>query len=364
MHANAITDEPARSSAVRDDLTFLSSGVRCAAWMYRPAGVECPPLVILAHGLGGTRHMRLDAYARRFTEAGYAALVFDYRGFGDSEGLPRQIVNVRQQLDDWHAALAFARAELDVDHGRIALWGTSFGGGHVLQIAAEDSAVRAVVAQCPFTDGVASVTKRFLTAPLSAAVLFVAAILDAVGAVFRRRPVLMPMAGTAWMPAFLAAPDSLSGASEQARAGTVFSGRTSRSLRRFPSIARRVAPHLSPSDRELPRGTDSLWGVLIDSDGALITNAIAARLALTLALYRPVRALKRTGSTPILICACDHDTVAPVGPTVRAAERCPNVQLNRYPYGHFEIYLGEAFERAVSDQLAFLHQHLAVPVTP
>lgn len=348
---------------MREDLTFQSSGVTCAAWLYRPAGSEAaPPLVIMGHGLGGTRHMRLDAYARRFADAGIAALVFDYRGFGDSEGTPRQIVNVRAQLDDWHAALAFARTELEgVDRSRIAIWGTSFGGGHVLAISGEDHDLAAVVSQCPFTDGVASVWTRFITWPPSAAALFAMALVDAVRGLLGRRPLLVPMAGTKWMPAYLASEDSLGGASDQAEPGTVMSARTSRWVRRLPSLGRRLSANLAPSDRQVPKESDSRWGVLINPAGALIINAIAARLVLTLATYRPGRALRRSGTTPVLICACDADTVAPVGPTVRAARGLPNVTVNRYPYGHFEIYVGDAFERAVADQLAFLQSALGVP---
>ncbi len=363
------TTEPDPLVAVapgREDVVFYSRGVRCSAWLYRPVGggdgTPPPPLVVLAHRLGGTRHMRLDSYARRFAAAGMAALVFDYRGFGDSDGTPRQIVDVRAQLDDWHAALSFARTGLSgVDTSRIAIWGTSFGGGHVLQISAEDHGLAAVVAQCPFTDGLASTWRRFVTWPPSAAALFGVAIADAVGGLFGRRPLLVPMAGTRWMPAFLASHDSLSGASDQAEPGTVMSAKTSRWVRRFPSLQRRLGPNLAPSDRTVPKASDSLWGVLINPAGALIINAIAARLVLTLALYRPGRAVRRSGSTPVLICACDADTVAPVGPTVRAGRGLPNVTVNRYPYGHFEIYVGDAFERAVADQLAFLTDALGVP---
>lgn len=174
----------------RSDHWIPADGARCAAWYYAPEGIASPPLVVMAHGLGGTRHMRLDAYARQFAAAGIAALVFDYRGFGDSEGTVRQIVDVRQQLADWRSALAYARAELPVDTARIAIWGTSFGGGHVLSIAAEDHALAGVVAQCPFVDGPSSVWRRFLASPISATVLFVLAIVD----VNPRRPAAPPTA--------------------------------------------------------------------------------------------------------------------------------------------------------------------------
>jgi dienelactone hydrolase len=75
----------------RADLEFNSSGRNCAAWLYRPEGTGPFPCVILAHGFGGVREARLDAYAECFTQAGLAALVFDYRHFGASQGEPRQL---------------------------------------------------------------------------------------------------------------------------------------------------------------------------------------------------------------------------------------------------------------------------------
>src|ERR1700737_4146534 len=87
--------------------------------------------------------------------AGLAALVFDYRHFGASEGEPRQLLDIKLQLADWTAAIAFARTLEGIDEERIALWGTSFSGGHDIELAAHDGRVAAVVAQVPFVDGFA-----------------------------------------------------------------------------------------------------------------------------------------------------------------------------------------------------------------
>src|SRR3954468_4783680 len=107
--------------AERDDVRFESGGQRCAAWLYRPEGYGPHPCVILAHGFGGTRSARLWAFAERFRDAGMAALVFDYRHFGDSEGEPRQLLSVSRQLDDWRAAIGYARGLDGVDPERIAI---------------------------------------------------------------------------------------------------------------------------------------------------------------------------------------------------------------------------------------------------
>ena len=108
----------------------------------------------MAHGFSGVREQRLDAYAERFAQAGLAALVFDYRHFGASDGEPRQLLSIARQLEDWRAAIAHARSLDGIDPKRIALWGSSFSGGHVVATAAGDPKVAAVVSQAPFTDGI------------------------------------------------------------------------------------------------------------------------------------------------------------------------------------------------------------------
>ena len=91
---------------------------------------------------------------------GWPALVFDYRHFGDSDGQPRQLLDIGRQLDDWRAAIAFARSLEELDGDRIGLWGTSFSGAHAVAVAEEDERLRAVVSQVPFTDGRAPCARR------------------------------------------------------------------------------------------------------------------------------------------------------------------------------------------------------------
>ena len=103
----------------RTDVRFDSAGTSCArvALPARTASRRDVPCVILAHGFSAVRDQRLDAFAERFAAAGLAALVFDYRHFGDSDGEPRQLVDLARQLDDWRAAIAFARSLDGVDRG-------------------------------------------------------------------------------------------------------------------------------------------------------------------------------------------------------------------------------------------------------
>ena len=290
----------------REDVWFDSGDDRISAWLYRPASNDATPLLVMAHGLGAVRTMRLDAYAERFSAAGCACLVFDYRNFGDSEGEPRQVLDIGMQLADWAAAVAHARTLPGIDHDRIGIWGTSFGGGHVITTAARLPGIAAVVAQCPFTDGIASL--RAIN-PLTTARITAQAVRDVVGSRLGRPPVLIPTAGKPGELACMTAPDAYPG----------------------------------------------YLGLM--PDGGQVRNEIAARIGLQVATYRPGRHTAKIGC-PILFCVCETDSVAPAGPTLRYAAKAPRGEVKVYPEGHFAIYVDEAFERVVADQLAFLDKHL------
>ena len=132
---------------------FKSGNTFCRGVLYESErGAGNGAGIVLAHGFAGTIDSGLLEYAEGFAEAGFHALAFDYRGFGISDGTPRQHISVPQQRDDWRAAIAFLRAHEAVDADRIGLWGISFSGGHVIYLAHEDPAIRGLVAQVPAVD--------------------------------------------------------------------------------------------------------------------------------------------------------------------------------------------------------------------
>ncbi len=92
-------------------------------------------------------------------------------------------------------------------------------------------------------------------------------------------------------------------------------------------------------------------------DGTPLRNEVAARIGVKILSYRPGRLAAKV-TCPILFCVCESDSVAPSGPTRRYAATAPRGQIKLYPEGHFEIYVGDAFERVVADQLDFLEKNL------
>ena len=140
----------------RMDAHFYSKGHRCSAWLYLPDDVKKPPVIVMAHGFAGQKDFGLQPYAEHFAGQGMAVYLFDYRNFGGSEGEPRNLVNPWRHLNDWKAAVSHVRSLDNVDGRRMALWGTSFSGGHVLVTASRDKGIRAVISQVPFVDGIAT----------------------------------------------------------------------------------------------------------------------------------------------------------------------------------------------------------------
>ena len=136
-----------------DQVEFKSGNTLCRGWLFTPKAKNANGAgVVLAHGLAGTADSGLLEYGEGFAAAGFHALVFDYRGFGHSEGEPRQHISVPDQRQDWRAAIEFLRQNDAVDAELIGLFGISFSGGHVIYLGHEDPRICAVVAQVPQID--------------------------------------------------------------------------------------------------------------------------------------------------------------------------------------------------------------------
>jgi alpha-beta hydrolase superfamily lysophospholipase len=280
------------------DLAFASGVDLCAAWLYSPDNSGgAVPVVVMAHGLSGTRRDRLGPFAERFAAAGFAALVFDHRGFGDSGGEP-DLFDPAMQLEDWRAAIAFARSLPGVDPSRAVTFGSSMGGGNALAAAADDPRIAAAISQVPFLD---IVRQAHRSSPAVTAKTLWAAI----------RGAHLPAVGRPDEAAMINAPGGEEG------------------WRRVVSI-----------------GEDSRWRNRV-SAGWLLGRP-----------YRPARHARRL-HCPWLVCVGEADRVARPGPAIAAARRAPRGELRTYPgVDHFDIYDGPVHEALVADQLEFLRRTL------
>lgn len=276
-----------------------ASGDAIAATLYRPtdSAAERAPCVVMGAGGTLTRRDGIPAYAERFAAAGIAALSFDYRHWGDSEGDPRRLISIPRQLADWRSAVAHARAAAAVDPDRIAVWGMSFGGGHAISAAAEDTRIAAVVALVPMADGLAfSLSRRFVR--FSARV-----VADRLRG--RGRP--LPAAG----PAAAFPPEEL------------------------PSLER--------------LGAASGW-----------RNEVNVALDHPMPAYRPVRRARRIGA-PVLVQLGERDNLAPRRAVERVARQAPHGELRRYPIDHFGCFSPEHVDEVAGDQIEFFSIHLLQP---
>jgi len=134
---------------------FFSDGSKVRGVLYMPEDVDADagvPTVVLCQGFTYTMAMLVPDMARRLSQAGYAALVFDYRGFGESEGEPARLLPL-EQVEDIRAAISFLTQQTGVDPSRISLLGVSLGGGHAVYTAALDERVAAVAAVAPVANG-------------------------------------------------------------------------------------------------------------------------------------------------------------------------------------------------------------------
>ncbi|HTA12751.1 MAG TPA: alpha/beta hydrolase [Solirubrobacteraceae bacterium] len=298
-----------------DTVEFRSGGVTCRGVRVRGVSDELAreggrPCVVLGHGFSGTVDSGLVAFAERFAAAGLDALAFDYRHFGASDGEPRQLLSIKRQLEDYAAAVAFARSLDGVDPERIVLWGYSFAGGHVIPAAVADGRVAAVISQLPSMDGVATMLKLVRYAGIGPLVrLTILGVRDVLASLRGRPPVMLAAVGAPGTLAAMSSPDAEPG---------------------FRAIA-----------------------------GPTWRNEVAARVALTSGAYRPGLQVERL-RCPLLVQVGDRDAIVPVEAAQDTAFRATGrAEVRTYPIGHFEVCSGEPFERAVADQLHFLRRHLS-----
>ena len=305
-----LRNETTDQFGLRKDVSFKAEGTSISAWLYLPENLSSPvPCIVMGNGLGGTKNMVLDSYAVRFQEAGMAVLAFDYRYLGESDGQPRQLIWIPYQLQDYAAAIEYARGLNEIDPAKIALWGTSLSGGHVIVTAARDNKIACVSAQCPLLDGSAGYDKQ----------------LHRVGIKYMIR-----MAGHAQRDL----------------------------VRSWLGLSPYKIPLVGkPGTIALMADTDA-WNTFEESAPDDFVNEACARIGIRMDKYRPIGHVSKI-RCPVLLQVCDYDIALPLSVVEKTADRLGRLaEVIHYPIGHFDIYRGHNFETAVNDQIVFFKKHL------
>jgi pimeloyl-ACP methyl ester carboxylesterase len=299
--APAITKQP---------VSFACQQVQCVGELWLPsvnASGAKPALIVMAHGFGGLKEWGLPAFAERFVQAGYAVMLFDYRGFGASGGQPRRVVDGEAHVEDWLSAVDAMKQNPAVDASRIGIWGSSYSGGHVLKVAAQrPGIVKAVSAQVPFVNGLSS----SLQFPLK----------------------YQPLA------AWYALRDMLRSDTEE------------------PLYVPTIAPNAFAAliCAECNEGYKK-----IVPPGQQAEHKVAARVFLTLPFYNPGKAAKDI-QAPVLIVASENDGLIPVA---KVREVAASLKQGEYVElkgaDHFSPYTGPVFEQVVVRQTAFFKAKMA-----
>lgn len=296
----------------RQDVDIPIENTSIKAWFYIPEIADKPiPCVILSNGFGGTRDMVLEPYANRFVEKGFAAIIYDYRFFGDSGGEPRQLFNGIKQQEDLMAVINYTRNHEKIDKDRIILWTTSAAGCYGINVASIDPKIAGVIVQTPRLDHAKDDKLIFKREGIGFFVkLFIHAQRDKGRSRFGLSPHYIPVVGKPGTVAFVNAPGALEGYKEMIASSELF------------------------------------------------FNGICAR---SLLMRQGPDAIKTAAKVmcPVLLMVCEQDTMVSPDSYKRVAERLGDkAKVVKYPIGHFDIYNGEYFEKAINEQLDFINNIL------
>ncbi|MGE9775367.1 alpha/beta hydrolase [Acinetobacter baumannii] len=279
-----------------------------AADFYIPKTNNKSAVIIMAHGFAGLRQFKLIQYAQRFAQAGYAVILFDYRYWGGSTGKPREMISINSQLEDWKTMIQYASTCKFIDNRRIVLWGTSLSRGYALSLASELKNIQAIMVQIPYVDG-AETAKLY---PL------------------QRYPQALKLSSQDYM-----------------------GSKMDLNPKRLPVVDQYKLCFMPTAD--------SYYGYLsIVNPDYYWSGEVPARVFFNLMRYRPIQ-LVRQINIPVLFIAAQHDSLIPIESSREAATNiAPFVSYHEWDMKHFDIYHGSWFEKAVTTQLEFLHQHIGV----
>jgi len=299
----------AKSSAIKS--TFISRGFQCAATLHLPTDkpIKTPiPAILIVHGWGGVQDALTPPFCEQFTQAGFAVMTFDYPTWGDSQGLPRNSINPWQRVRDADAALTHLKSQTQVDARRVIIWGSSFGGGHAVELAAEHPDLLGVIAQVPMLDGRAALGAIPLTrmARLS---------INAIADLLSPKPLYIPI----------------------------------------------VAPLGKYASMDRDNAHESLLRGLAQAgieNTHKYDNRVTASSVLTIGLYRPFKRLKDI-RVPTLLIGGSHDSVAPFDEDTIRLINNPCIQTKVLDANHFDPYFEPIFSKNLAYQMSFLNTLVA-----
>ncbi len=294
----------------RQDVEFKSEGdITLRGWLFTPDGAGRRPAITMAHGYAGVKEHALERFAQAFAEAGFVVLLHDHRGFGASDGQPRQDVNPWQQVADWRRAITFLE-ELDaVDSKRIGLWGTSYAGGHALVLGATDRRLHCVVAQVPTISGYEQGQRRI-------------------------------------PPEKVLAVEEAFSADERAQG-------------RGEPPQRQVIVSADPAVPAAYRAQDAIDFYLQPLPKGVWANEVTTQSGRAARMYEPGHWISRVSPTPLLMVVAMHDTITLTDLELAAYERALEPKrLVTIEGGHFDPYLAR-FNEASAAAIEWFRQHLS-----
>jgi len=300
---------------MRQDIEFAAEdGVTLRGWLYVPDDATgSVPGIVMCHGFSAVKEMYLDRFGQLFADSGMAALVYDNRNLGASDGEPRQEIDPWQQVRDYRDAISFARGLPEIDGDRIGVWGSSYSGAHVLVVGAIDRRVKCVACQVPLISGHVN-ARRLVRADLIAPTreMFDA---DREARYRGEPPAMIPVVAPEGEPCALPTPDS-------------YEWFTTSGAERAPSWVNECTL----------RSIEMFWE------------------------YEPGAYLAHVSPTPLLmvVAAGDHLTVSDLAIDAFERAREPK-KLEILPGGHFDAYIAD-FERSSSVSRDWFLEHLHAEV--
>ncbi len=304
---------PQPSSFSQQKVRYHCQTADCAAYLYLPnrnSTTEKLPAIAMAPGIGSLKEMGLLPYAEAFAKSGFVVLLFDFRHWGESGGEPREQALPQSQIDDYRHALTYLSTRPEVDERRLGLWGSSFSGGHVLQVAALDERVKAIVSQTPPTDLHALTRSRGTKE--SQQLFFKSFALE------RKR--FQKLNAPQYIP--IAAID---------RAGGAMMGDDSYYFQE--KMKEQYASHF-------------INRISVDSLEAIYE-------------YAPILWIPRIQSKPLLIINATEDTIVDPASVRKAFELANSPKkLHEISTGHYGVYEGEHRQNAITEALSWFHKYL------